>query len=473
MQSARWKRLFGDRKFYSMVLAVALPIMAQNGVTNFVSMLDNIMVGQLGTEPMSGVAIANQLLFVFNLCIFGATSGAGIFGAQFYGSGDTDGLRSTFQFKLLLCAGLTVLAIGILMAFPEPLIRLYLHEGGSAADIEATLQYGLDYVRVMLWGLFPFMIVQVYSSTLRETGQTIVPMVASMAAILVNLTFNYFLIFGRMGFPRLEVRGAAIATVLSRFVELAVIAGWTHAHAVRNRFVHGVYRKIHIPGRLAKQIFVKGMPLMYNEILWAAGTAILNQCYSVRGLDVVAACNIATTVSNLFKVVFLSMGNAVAIMVGQALGANDIERAKNCTWRLMTAAVGSNLFMSILLILFAPSIPHIYNTEPHVRQIATQLLYVIAMMMPAYSFSHCCYFTLRSGGKTIITFLFDSVFTWCVNVPTAWLLAYRTGMGIVPLYFCVQALELIKVVIGFALVKKGVWIHNIVAPVTEKEAAEK
>ncbi len=120
----------------------------------------------------------------------------------------------------------------------------------------------------------------------------------------------------------------------------------------------------------------------------------------------------------------------------------------------MTAAVGSNLFMSILLILFAPSIPHIYNTEPHVRQIATQLLYVIAMMMPAYSFSHCCYFTLRSGGKTIITFLFDSVFTWCVNVPTAWLLAYRTGMGIVPLYFCVQALELIKVVIGFALVKK-------------------
>ena len=283
MQSARWKRLFGDRKFYSMVLAVALPIMAQNGVTNFVSMLDNIMVGQLGTEPMSGVAIANQLLFVFNLCIFGATSGAGIFGAQFYGSGDTDGLRSTFQFKLLLCAGLTVLAIGILMAFPEPLIRLYLHEGGSAADIEATLQYGLDYVRVMLWGLFPFMIVQVYSSTLRETGQTIVPMVASMAAILVNLTFNYFLIFGRMGFPRLEVRGAAIATVLSRFVELAVIAGWTHAHAVRNRFVHGVYRKIHIPGRLAKQIFVilRDMELIpdmeiYREVFFILRNETLN-----------------------------------------------------------------------------------------------------------------------------------------------------------------------------------------------------
>ena len=326
---------------------------------------------------------------------------------------------------------------------------------------------------LMLWGLLPFGVTQVYASTLREVGETRLPMLASVAAILVNLVFNYFLIFGKCGFPEMGVTGAAIATVLSRYIETAIIVVYTHTRKEYFPFIHGAYRSLRVPSPLMSGILRRGTPLLVNEFLWSSGMAVLLQCYSVRGLDVVAACNIATTVSNLFKVVFLSMGNAVAIMVGQALGANDIERAKNCTWRLMMAAVGSNLFMSILLILFAPSIPHIYNTEPHVRQIATQLLYVIAMMMPAYSFSHCCYFTLRSGGKTIITFLFDSVFTWCVNVPTAWLLAYRTGMGIVPLYFCVQALELIKVVIGFALVKKGVWIHNIVAPVAEKEAAEK
>ena len=331
----------------------------------------------------------------------------------------------------------------------------------------------MDYLTVMLWGLLPFGVTQVYASTLREVGETRLPMLASVVAILVNLVFNYFLIFGKCGFPEMGVTGAAIATVLSRYIETAIIVVYTHTRKEYFPFIHGAYRSLRVPSPLMSGILRRGTPLLVNEFLWSSGMAVLLQCYSVRGLDVVAACNIATTVSNLFKVVFLSMGNAVAIMVGQALGANDIERAKNCTWRLMTAAVGSNLFMSILLILFAPSIPHIYNTEPHVRQIATQLLYVIAMMMPAYSFSHCCYFTLRSGGKTIITFLFDSVFTWCVNVPTAWLLAYRTGMGIAPLYFCVQALELIKVVIGFALVKKGVWIHNIVAPVTEKEAAEK
>ena len=350
---------------------------------------------------------------------------------------------------------------------------MYLAEETAQADAAATLGFGMDYLTVMLWGLLPFGVTQVYASTLREVGETRLPMLASVAAILVNLVFNYFLIFGKYGFPEMGVTGAAIATVLSRYIETAIIVVYTHTRKEYFPFIHGAYRSLRVPSPLMSGILRRGTPLLVNEFLWSSGMAVLLQCYSVRGLDVVAACNIATTVSNLFKVVFLSMGNAVAIMVGQALGANDIERAKNCTWRLMTAAVGSNLFMSILLILFAPSIPHIYNTEPHVRQIATQLLYVIAMMMPAYSFSHCCYFTLRSGGKTIITFLFDSVFTWCVNVPTAWLLAYRTGMGIVPLYFCVQALELIKVVIGFALVKKGVWIHNIVAPVEGEGSGRK
>lgn len=183
----------------------------------------------------------------------------------------------------------------------------------------------------------------------------------------------------------------------------------------------------------------------------------------------VAACNIATTVSNLFKVVFLSMGNAVAIMVGAGAWRERYRAGEKLHVAADDAVCRFHLIMATLLALFAPAIPNIYNTEPHVRQIATQLIYVVAVMMPAYSFSHCCYFTLRSGGKTIITFLFDSVFTWCVNVPAAWLLAYKTGLGIVPLYFGVQALEMVKVVVGFVLVKKGVWIHNIVAPVAAEE----
>ena len=463
------ERMFGDRDFYAQVVAVVVPIIIQNTVSNVVSLLDNVMVGRVGTLQMSAVAIVNQLLFVFNLCIFGGLAGAGIFATQYAGAHDDKGVRDCFRVKWMIALSMLACALVVLIAFPKRLIGMYLAQETAQADAAATLGFGMDYLTVMLWGLLPFGVSQVYASTLREVGETRLPMFASVAAILVNLVFNYFLIFGKCGFPELGVTGAAIATVLSRYVETAVIMVYTHMKSHHFGFIRGAYRSLRVPKPLMISILRRGTPLLVNEFLWSSGMAVLLQCYSVRGLDVVAACNIATTVSNLFKVVFLSMGNAVAIMVGQALGANDIERAKNCTWRLMTLSVGSNLIMATFLALFAPAIPNIYNTEPHVRQIATQLIYVVAVMMPAYSFSHCCYFTLRSGGKTIITFLFDSVFTWCVNVPAAWLLAYKTGLGIVPLYFGVQALEMIKVVVGFVLVKKGVWIHNIVAPVAAEE----
>ncbi|MFR3406589.1 MAG: MATE family efflux transporter [Christensenellales bacterium] len=463
------ERMFGDRDFYAQVVAVVVPIIIQNTVSNVVSLLDNVMVGRVGTLQMSAVAIVNQLLFVFNLCIFGGLAGAGIFATQYAGAHDDKGVRDCFRVKWMIALSMLACALVVLIAFPKRLIGMYLAQETVQADAAATLGFGMDYLTVMLWGLLPFGVSQVYASTLREVGETRLPMFASVAAILVNLVFNYFLIFGKCGFPELGVTGAAIATVLSRYVETAIIMVYTHMKSHHFGFIRGAYRSLRVPKPLMISILRRGTPLLVNEFLWSSGMAVLLQCYSVRGLDVVAACNIATTVSNLFKVVFLSMGNAVAIMVGQALGANDIERAKNCTWRLMTLSVGSNLIMATLLALFAPAIPNIYNTEPHVRQIATQLIYVVAVMMPAYSFSHCCYFTLRSGGKTIITFLFDSVFTWCVNVPAAWLLAYKTGLGIVPLYFGVQALEMVKVVVGFVLVKKGVWIHNIVAPVAAEE----
>ena len=463
------ERMFGDWDFYAQVVAVVVPIIIQNTVSNVVSLLDNVMVGRVGTLQMSAVAIVNQLLFVFNLCIFGGLAGAGIFATQYAGAHDDKGVRDCFRVKWMIALSMLACALVVLIAFPKRLIGMYLAQETAQADAAATLGFGMDYLTVMLWGLLPFGVSQVYASTLREVGETRLPMFASVAAILVNLVFNYFLIFGKCGFPELGVTGAAIATVLSRYVETAIIMVYTHMKSHHFGFIRGAYRSLRVPKPLMISILRRGTPLLVNEFLWSSGMAVLLQCYSVRGLDVVAACNIATTVSNLFKVVFLSMGNAVAIMVGQALGANDIERAKNCTWRLMTLSVGSNLIMATLLALFAPAIPNIYNTEPHVRQIATQLIYVVAVMMPAYSFSHCCYFTLRSGGKTIITFLFDSVFTWCVNVPAAWLLAYKTGLGIVPLYFGVQALEMVKVVVGFVLVKKGVWIHNIVAPVAAEE----
>lgn len=457
------RKYIGDKAFYKMVLMVVIPIIIQNGITNFVGMLDNIMVGRVGTEQMSGVAITNQLMFVFNICIFGAVSGAGIFTAQFFGCNNQKGIRDTFRFKVL--SGIIICTLGILIFtfWGEMLVKFYLQGEGSQGAIDATLMYALDYLKIMMVGMLPFAIVQVYAGTLRECGETILPMKAGITAVAINTVCNYVLIFGKLGLPAMGVEGAAIATVISRFIELGIVTVWTHRHKERFPFVEGVYSSMKIPGMLVGNILKTGLPLLLNEALWAAGMAVIMQCYSIRGIDVVAGMNISTTISNLFNVVFISMGNAVAIIVGQLLGAGKLDEAKDTDVKLIFFSIISCVGMGILLAAVSPFFPMLYNTTDEVRNLATGFILVAAVGMPFYSCTNATYFTLRSGGKTVITFLFDCGFVWCLSIPVAYALSRFTSLPIIPLYMLCQSLEIIKCTIGLVLVKKGVWINNLVA----------
>ena len=456
------RSLIGDRAFYRRLFTVMLPILTQNLITNFVNLLDNVMVGQVGTEPMSGVAIVNQLMFVFNLCIFGGLAGAGIFTAQFYGKNDNKGVADSFRGKLYIALGVLAVAFFVFIGFGEELILSFIHEGQENLDMAATLNYGKDYLRVMLLQLLPFALMQAYSSTLRETGETMLPMKAGIVAVLVNLTGNYILIFGKLGAPALGVVGAAIATVLSRYVECLIVVIWTHSHKQRCPYITGVYTSLRIPAELAKKIAVMGLPLLVNELLWAGGMTVLNQCYSVRGLEVVSAINISTAVSNLFFCAFISMGNTVAIMVGQLLGAGQLEEAVDEDRKLIAFSVALCAAVGLVMALLAPAIPQVYNTTDTVKRLAEELLFVIAVFMPVHGFNNSCFFTLRSGGKTLITFVFDSVYIWVLCIPLAFVLSRFTAVPILPMYITVQLLDLVKVAMGLVLVKKRVWVKNLV-----------
>lgn len=458
-----FKKFIGDKAFYKMVLAIAVPIMVQNGITNFVSLLDNIMIGRIGTEQMSGAAIVNQLLFVYNLCMFGSVSGAGIFTAQYFGQKDHEGVRRTFRYKIWMVLILTGVAICLLITAGDSLISMYLSGEGTAEALAATKQYGIQYLHIMMVGLPAFAMSQVYSSTLRECGETVTPMKAGITAVLVNLVFNYILIYGKFGFPVLGVRGAAIATVLSRYVEVMIVASWTHRHVEQNPFVEGLYSTLKVPLRLAKKFFITGTPLLINETLWGAGMAMLTQCYSIRGLNVVAALNIANTINNVFGVVFIALGDSVAIVVGQLLGAGKMKEARDTDNKMIAFAVMCCVGVTMVMLAVAPLFPMIYNTNMEAKELAKRFIIVMALAMPQNAFLHATYFTLRSGGKTIITFLFDSVFVWCVSVPVAYILSRFTVLPVIAVYIFVQIADWLKCIVGFVLVKKGVWLQNIVS----------
>ena len=456
-------KLIGTKAFYSRVFAIVIPIIIQNTITNVVSLLDNVMVGRLGTFEMSAVTIINQLVFVFNLCIFGAMAGAGIFLTQYAGANDNNGIKYCIRAKMIIGLFISSVAVAVFLIFKNPLIEMYIAKDTLPEAHAATLKHALSYINIMVIGLVPFAVSQVFASSLRETGETKLPMTASIIAILVNFVFNYLLIFGKFGFPKLGVAGAALATVMSRFVEAIIIVTAATLNHKKHPFIKGLFKSIYIPLDLCKKIAVKGMPLLINEFLWSAGIAVLLQCYSVRGIEVLSAVNISNTVNNLFNVVFLTMGNAVAIIVGQHLGANEIEKAKQAVWQLLTLSVVSCIVMGGIMACLAPWVPHIYNTEYEVRKTATQFLFVVAALMPVFAFAHNCYFTLRSGGRTIITFLFDSAFTWTIVVPLAFVLSKYTSLPVVPLYLTVQSLDIVKCIIGFWMVKKGLWIKNLIS----------
>ncbi|MCR5580363.1 MAG: MATE family efflux transporter [Pseudobutyrivibrio sp.] len=455
-------KYIGTPAFYKRYLFLAIPMIVQNAITNFVSFLDNIMVGQLGTEQMSGVAIVNQLMFVFNLAVFGVASAGSIYGAQYYGKGDHKGHMYTFRFKLYGTLLVTFAGIGIFLLGGSNLISRFLTDTTGSGATELALKYGQQYLMVMIFGLVPFAVTQAYATNIKETGQTFIPMLAGLIAVGTNAALDYIMIFGLGPVPAMGVRGAALATVIARFIEVSIVVVWAHSHRSENRYLEGAYTGFGLPWDTLKMILIKGTPLMLNEILWAAGMTKVTQCYSIRGLDVIAALNISNTVNNLFNIVFIQLGGCISIIVGQHLGAGELKEAKDADNKMIAFSVFCCVIMAGIMFVVGRFFPNIYNTSDDIKALAQKFITIMAIWMPFCSFSHCSYFTLRSGGKTLVTFLFDSVFTWTVMVPLAFSLAHFTGLGIVMIYFFVNGTEIIKNVIGYFMVKSDVWLQQIV-----------
>lgn len=451
-----------NKTIYKRALFLAVPMMIQNGITNGVALVDNLMVGSLGTERMTAVAIVGQLIFVFNLAVFGGLSGPGIFGAQYYGRGDTEGMRNIFRLKWWVGCFCALVGTLVFLLGGNALISLYLRGEGNGIDAGLTLTIGREYMLIMLAGLLPFVVTQVYSSSLRETGESLKPMIAGICAVVTDVLFNYLLIFGKLGLPRLEVKGAAIATVLSRFVEMVVMIVLAHKNIDKYKFLQHVYRTMKVPLTVLNPSLRKGFPIFMNEFLWAGGVAVLTQCYSIRGLNVVAGINISNAICNMLNVVFVALGHAVGIVIGQMLGAKQFDDAKKDSVRLMWFSGAISALVALLLLSISHIFPQAYDTTAEVRRYGQYFIMITAAFFPLQAFLNAMYFTLRSGGKTVITFVFDSMYSWVVSVPAAFVLCTFTSLPVLFIYAMIQALDFIKVMVGYVLIKKGVWITSLV-----------
>ena len=469
-----FRKFIGNKAFYRSVLIILLPLVVQQGITSAVNLLDNLMVGSLGEESLSAVSVVNQILMVFNLTIFGGLSGVSIFGAQFAGKGDLDGMRQSFRAKMYFGVIAVILGIALLWGFDESFIGIFLAGEADAARRALALSEALDYLHIMIFGLCPFMLVQVYAGSMREMGKTVATMVGSVIAILTNLVLNFLLIypvrelsvFGltfTIWGAGMGVRGAALATVISRFVEMFVVLIYAHLHQYRYSFLQGAYRSGHVSMNLLKKIAITGTPLMLNEVLWSLGMTFINQCYSTRGMTALAALNITSTAWNLFCIIMFAMGNAVSIMVGQCLGQGDTKAARDTDTKLIFITIVSHIVLGGMLAAMAGIIPNWFAVTEEAKRLASQTLVIAGISLPIHAFLHATYFTIRSGGKTFVTFLFDSVYTWCVPAVLAFVLSRYTGASVVTMYFCIQFIDVAKLVIGLFMLRSDFWANDLTA----------
>ena len=450
-----------SKDFYYKVLKIAIPIMIQNGITNLVGMLDNIMVGQVGTNQMSGVAIINQMMFVFYLMIFGGLAGIGIFTAQYVGRGDDEGIRITVRMKIVMALVLSITGLVFFYTKGVDVASLWLTKTADKASMVETLHAAKVYLFTLCISLIPFAIGQVYSGTLRECGETLTPMKAGIVAIFVNLIGNYLLIYGKFGLPELGVVGAATATVISRCVEVIYVVLWVSRNKAKYSFIKGLYSKFHIPLDIAKRILLKAWPLLLNETLWSLGNTVLSQQYSKLGFSVVAAFNIHSTLANVCNIGFIALGDAIAIILGQELGSGKLEKARDDANKMIIFSVEVSILMGLIMFSLSGIFPMLYKTEAQIKEMASALIKIGAIFMPVYAFENASYFTIRSGGKTFITFLFDAGFVWVCSLPLAFVITHFSGFDIITTFIIVQSAEFIKCLVAFLMVKSGMWIHDL------------
>jgi putative MATE family efflux protein len=352
--------------------------------------------------------------------------------------------------------------MGALIIFDEALISTFLFESDTSGDLALTLSEGLAYLKIMLIGLIPYTISQVYASTLRETEHTVLPMIASVVAVFTNLILNYILIFGNFGFDPMGVKGAAIATVISRFAELAILVIWSHLNTDKCLYFKGVFKSFTIPVDLVKSMFLKALPLMANEFLWSISLTLRNQCYATRGIDVVAAQNICSTIFNVFSVVYMSFGTVISIMVGSLLGQGKFKEAKDTNRKVLVCSVFCGVTLGALLTVSSGFFPELYNTEDSVKSLATYMMIVSGVYMPLYAFNNSSYFSIRSGGSVGITFIMDSGFMWMVMLPVSFIFSRFTDVDIYGLFAICQGAEAMKSTISFYMLKKGTWTKRLV-----------
>jgi putative MATE family efflux protein len=446
-------KFFNDKEYYQRLYKLALPIAIQQFIMSSLNMVGVVMIGQLGAVPVAAVGLANQIFFLLSLMLFGLYSGSAMFTAQLWGSKDILTIRKVLGLALTLGAVVGTFFLIIAEVFPKWALSIYSQD-------KAVIALGGDYLRIIGVSFILYTVSFCYSAMMRSTGDVNTPLVVTMTALTINTLLSYVLIFGKLGLPSLGVHGAAIAVLVSRIVECALLLLLTYhkgspvAGTIRELFSYDL--------AFAKNVLKPVLPVILNETLWSLGTTAYSVVYARISTDAIAAMNIVSSIDQMAMVLFQGIGHACAVLVGNRIGAGEDDQAFRYAARSEVIGMLGAVGIGSIILLSSNSILSLYNVPPIVIDYAHRVLTILGLLLWLRASNMILFIGIfRSGGDTRFALVLDGVIIWVVGVPLAFAGAFLFHLPIYWVYLLVMSEEITKWVLGVYRFFSRMWIHNL------------
>ena len=435
--------------FYTSLFTIAIPISLQALLQNFVNMLDTVMIGRLGSVEIAAVGLGNQIFFILNMILFGITSGGGVFIAQFWGKKDLSGIRRSLGLMTLIAAFVAVVFTVLGLFIPHQLIRIYSPDPG-------VVRVGGEYLRLACLSYIPTAISFSFTLALRSTERVKLPLVCTSVSLLTNAGANYLLIF----LAGLGVKGAAIATVFSRLVELIILLSWTYSHGYE---ICGKLRELlSFDWSFVFKYLKIAFPVIVNETFWGLGTSVYNGIYAHAGTDSFTAYSITGTISQLTWVFCMGFGNGIGVLIGKLIGEKKMDEAKGYALRSMWFMPLVGAVVGVLLLPLSKLLPFLFNVEPEIIKMATQILMILILLYPFNSF--CMDWVVgvcRAGGDTVFSAVGELIVLWGVAIPLGYVAAFVLHLPAPMIFLFLSSESIVKSIVGAIRVLSGKWLHEV------------
>ncbi|MFI3167883.1 MAG: MATE family efflux transporter [Bacillota bacterium] len=451
------KKFIGDKHFYKHVFIIVAPIVVQQLLFSLGGYVDNLMVNAYGGNSLAygGVSSANRLVLIFNFLFIGLSAASSIFLSQYFGAGNSDGIKATFNLGWISAIIVGGLASVFIHFFGNSIVDIYIQDPISRA-------YGYQYLKIIKFGMIIWAVNMALSTSFRTVKQTMLPMIVGICGICINTGMNYILIFGNFGFAEMGAEGAAIATVSSRIFEATVLLMF--AIFWKKSYFKGFIKHVKLKKELIVNYMKRGFPLVANELLWATMVAVLIIFTTYKNDTWYTSYAYALNICDLFFVFFSGLANGTAIIVGPQLGISDFQGAKRDANRMRGLSVVVGVVMAIFMVILSPFVLQFFSPTAEIESLAIKIIIVVAVFLPSYSYNATSFFILRAGGDSLRAFLLDQGATILIALPISIFMgvnAVSLGVTVVEIYLASHIADVLKVFIGTRFVKNGKWLKNI------------